>query len=330
MRRCPYCGAQIADDSRFCSECGKEITQANVCPHCGASVGEGASFCQNCGKNLNDTTNSEPTAFEEKQPKSGLKKYLPYIIGAVVLLAIISYFNSKDSKEGNEVQTAVTETAKAEATDKEEDLRFAAEDAGANFEEDAVSFRLSGKVGGEAEIEMDGNKGWYRMAHDNAKRTLELISYNSESGKCILNAYLNGKNIGKFDGTYKGDSYIGIFESVKGVKLDFGFHNKTNVEYGSVDSEYSKYIGKWSNYIVSQGQRAKVYTAIIHNDLTAELIVYLPDGAVNTSMSFRQCVFQDGYVYFTDNGDTSIKGTPSFRLGSSGLQTADGENMVKE
>lgn len=47
-------------------------------------------------------------------------------------------------------------------------------------------------------------------------------------------------------------------------------------------------------------------------------------------MSFRQCVFQDGYVYFTDNGDTSIKGTPRFRLGSSGLQTADGENMVKE
>ena len=47
-------------------------------------------------------------------------------------------------------------------------------------------------------------------------------------------------------------------------------------------------------------------------------------------MSFRQCVFQDGYVYFTDNGDTSIKGTPRFRLGSSGLQIADGENIAKE
>ena len=104
--------------------------------------------------------------------------------------------------------------------------------------------------------------------------------------------------------------------------------NSNNVE--SDNSDYSKYIGKWSNYIVSQSQRVKVYTAIIHNDLTAEWITYLPDGSVNASMSFRQCVFQDGYVYFTDNGDTSIKGTPRFRLGSSGIQTADGENMVKE
>lgn len=75
MKKCSYCGAQIADDSRFCSECGKEITQANVCPHCGASVGEGDAFCRNCGKNLNETTISELIAYEEQQPKSGFKKY---------------------------------------------------------------------------------------------------------------------------------------------------------------------------------------------------------------------------------------------------------------
>ena len=330
MKQCPN-GHEVGDNIKYCPTCGAEIISGNkFCTKCGNERKGAEKFCPKCGTPFDNVINDEIVTYEEEQPKSGFKKYLPYIIGAVLLLAIIGYYSSKNSKEGNETQTAVTETAKAEATDKEEDLRFAAEDAGANFEEDAVSFRLSGKVGGEAEIEMDGNKGWCRMAHDNAKRTLELISYNSESGKCILNAYLNGKNIGKFDGTYNGDSYIGIFESVKGVKLDFVFHNKTNDEYGSVDSEYSKYIGKWSNYIVSQGQRAKVYSAIIHNDLSAEWILYLPDGSVNTSMSFRQCVFQDGYVYFTDNGDTSIKGTPRFRLGSSGLQTADGENMVKE
>ena len=105
MRRCPYCSAQIADDSRFCSVCGKEITKANVCPHCGASVGEGDAFCQNCGKSLNEAPSSEPITYEEEQSKSGFKKYLPYIIGAVLLLAIIGYFSSKDSKEGNETQT---------------------------------------------------------------------------------------------------------------------------------------------------------------------------------------------------------------------------------
>jgi hypothetical protein len=95
-------------------------------------------------------------------------------------------------------------------------------------------------------------------------------------------------------------------------------------------SEYSRYFGKWSNYIVSEGQRAKVYSATIYSDMTAEWTLFMPDGSVNTTMSFSQCVFQDGYVYFTDNGDISIKGTPRFRLGPNGLQTADGDDLVKE
>ena len=67
MRRCPNCGALIADDSRFCAECGKEVTQGNVCPHCGASVGEGDAFCQNCGKSLNENPSNEPITYEEEQ-----------------------------------------------------------------------------------------------------------------------------------------------------------------------------------------------------------------------------------------------------------------------
>ena len=95
MKRCPNCGAQIADDSRFCSKCGKEIPQPNVCPHCGASVGESDAFCQNCGKSLNESRNGESITYEEELPKSGFKKYLPYIIGAVVLLGIIGVFASR-------------------------------------------------------------------------------------------------------------------------------------------------------------------------------------------------------------------------------------------
>lgn len=98
----------------------------------------------------------------------------------------------------------------------------------------------------------------------------------------------------------------------------------------NISSEYSRYFGKWSNYIISEGQRAKVYSATIYSDMTAEWILFMPDGSVNTTMNFSQCVFQDGYVYFTDNGDISIKGTPRFRLGPNGLQTADGDDLVKE
>lgn len=30
--KCPFCGAQIADDSLFCTECGKELPKSNACP----------------------------------------------------------------------------------------------------------------------------------------------------------------------------------------------------------------------------------------------------------------------------------------------------------
>ena len=110
MKQCPNCGAQIADDSRFCAECGKEIPQRTVCPHCGASMNDGDVFCQNCGKKPTDTPIEANEAVYEGEKKSGFKKYLPYILGAVVVLAIIGYFNSKDSKGGDDAQTVAIDT----------------------------------------------------------------------------------------------------------------------------------------------------------------------------------------------------------------------------
>lgn len=110
MKQCPNCGAQIADDSRFCAECGKEISQDTVCPHCGASMNDGDVFCQNCGKKPTDTPIEANEAVYEGEKKSGFKKYLPYILGAFLVLAIIGYFNSKDSKGGGDAQTVAVDT----------------------------------------------------------------------------------------------------------------------------------------------------------------------------------------------------------------------------
>ena len=115
MKQCPNCGARIDDDSRFCAECGKELTQTNVCPHCGASVGESDAFCQNCGKSLKETSTIEQIVYNEEQPKNGFKKYLPYIIGAFVLLGIIGYFSSNDSSnQNNSTNTVVADSTSIE------------------------------------------------------------------------------------------------------------------------------------------------------------------------------------------------------------------------
>ena len=73
MKKCPFCGAELNDESLFCTECGKELPKGNACPHCGASVNNGDAFCQNCGKRIDDipSTEEEPTITQKKCPHCG-------------------------------------------------------------------------------------------------------------------------------------------------------------------------------------------------------------------------------------------------------------------
>ena len=52
--RCPYCGHDVDENSKFCSNCGKQLTV--ICPHCHQEVDPG-KFCSNCGKPLQEDEN---------------------------------------------------------------------------------------------------------------------------------------------------------------------------------------------------------------------------------------------------------------------------------
>lgn len=106
-----------------------------------------------------------------------------------------------------------------------------------------VYMGMWGKVGGTGFLfDMDGTTGSY-IPYDmadakeyGARRQLKLVSYDDDSGKCVINAYLEGKYIGQFSGVFvedkiesdEGDffvqSYNGVFTSVKGARLDFTFY----------------------------------------------------------------------------------------------------------
>ena len=103
MKKCPYCNAQIADESKFCGECGREYPNGKSCRHCGSAIHEGDVYCEHCGKKVGD---ADQTSADLKQPENNEvhnenvsvipeyenekthKKYLPYIIAALVLLLI--------------------------------------------------------------------------------------------------------------------------------------------------------------------------------------------------------------------------------------------------
>lgn len=89
MKQCPYCNAQIADDSKFCGECGKELPQENVCAHCGAMVNEGDIYCEECGRSFKDRTYAS-AEYGEKSGIDYMKILLSSLIGIVIGLVILA------------------------------------------------------------------------------------------------------------------------------------------------------------------------------------------------------------------------------------------------
>ena len=73
-------------------------------------MNDGDSFCQSCGKGINELQGESPSyepIINEEDKNNGFKKYLPYIIGAFVLLMIIGYCSSNEtSNNNNDAQVA--------------------------------------------------------------------------------------------------------------------------------------------------------------------------------------------------------------------------------
>lgn len=62
-RRCPACGAELAEGSKFCNICGAKLSDApgetaeqgqgqRLCPQCKAVLGPDDIFCTSCGADL--------------------------------------------------------------------------------------------------------------------------------------------------------------------------------------------------------------------------------------------------------------------------------------
>lgn len=108
MKQCPYCNAQMADESKFCGECGKEYPQGNMCPHCGARVFDGDVYCQDCGRNLTNGSYADNRIFNEQiqdNEEEPNRNWIPYILGAIVLIAVCGsgwwYYNSSKTPKAN-------------------------------------------------------------------------------------------------------------------------------------------------------------------------------------------------------------------------------------
>lgn len=198
--------------------------------------------------------------------KTNIQHLITAIIPTIMLLLLLSGCNDKKEEAKNPASTPATEVngkSQQTITDSKDAADAAAPaDTLATEEAEEASSQLAsetpkernqlhpvymgvwGVVGGTGvNFDMDGTTGSY-IPYDiaeakeyGARRQLKLVSYDPKSGSCVINAYLNGKYIGQFDGIFEeyegktddgGDyfmqAYNGIFKSVKGDKLKFNFH----------------------------------------------------------------------------------------------------------
>jgi membrane protease subunit (stomatin/prohibitin family) len=47
---CPKCNAPLADNAKFCAECGAPIKKEKFCSKCGSKIKPDAKFCPDCGE----------------------------------------------------------------------------------------------------------------------------------------------------------------------------------------------------------------------------------------------------------------------------------------
>ena len=49
---CPKCEAPLAENAKFCPNCGAKLNEDDKCTHCGAKLTPGAKFCPECGEKV--------------------------------------------------------------------------------------------------------------------------------------------------------------------------------------------------------------------------------------------------------------------------------------
>lgn len=158
------------------------------------------------------------------------------VTAATMLLVSCDYFKSSD-KETQELENLRSEIADLKETIKNEqkpetvtvvkEVEKPVEHKPAASSSGSYIGYYVGKIGGDAYANLTiyrGGNGEVNM--NSGSRAISVNSFDSSTGKLVLDSYLGGRYIGQYIGTYKNRSgnYKGVFHNVNGGKVSFDLY----------------------------------------------------------------------------------------------------------
>lgn len=96
--KCKYCNADVEQNARFCTTCGKDLSVFDKCVSCGELIDKGTSVCPYCGR-------EQPEVVEQ----TSSKKWIWAIVG-ILLIALIGggyYYLSQNGAKTSGLAEAV-------------------------------------------------------------------------------------------------------------------------------------------------------------------------------------------------------------------------------
>jgi tetratricopeptide (TPR) repeat protein len=274
---CKKCNAEIAENAKFCPECGAKVETDPVCSNCGVKLVAGAKFCPECGTKVGAVTRDTVTR-DTVSDKAENPRVREHLDEANELLekeeyakAIAEYTLALKTEPENVEALTGRGTAYSDAeeygkarTDLKKAVRLA--EAGDDTEAMARAYNTMGHT--------YGSEAKYDKAIEFYEKAIALDDKNVTYYKNCGDAYLadgNGDKAGEYferaveldpENTealiWRGKAYFGnkeygkaIAEYTRALELDpentdaliwRGMTYSVNEEYGKARSDYQKHI----------------------------------------------------------------------------------------
>lgn len=102
---CPACGAENADDAKFCKNCGKELPKLNtgICPYCAEKINPKAIKCKHCGEWLNKPESKKSKQKEGDHDAAIIVGIIFTVFGGVIGFIISLYLLTREDKKAHDV-----------------------------------------------------------------------------------------------------------------------------------------------------------------------------------------------------------------------------------